>query len=160
MSDLDRRNFLGGGMALAAAAGVGVAKTAAGDGTGLAFGNRAHFFAPRDVKEKLIWCFRDVIGCGTPMILEAPGVAEPIVAFRFPGGGSLSVEFTDDALDEQCARKGAWLEIWSSDPDALKQKILKAGLPQVNYAATKTFYFAAPGGQVFGITSGRNPTTE
>ncbi len=47
---------------------------------------------------------------------------EPILAFRFPGGGSLSVESTDDALDEAHGRR-----------------------------ATDTFYVAIPGGQVLGV---------
>jgi hypothetical protein len=130
----------------------------ADDGPGLSFNNRVHIFALPKVKEKLIWCFRDVLGSEAPVSLHAPGLAEPILAFRFPGGGSLSVEFTDDALDEQQARRGAWLEIRCSDPAAIKRKILDAGLSQVVYPATNTFYFAAPGGQVFGVVSGRNPS--
>jgi hypothetical protein len=93
------------------------------------------------------------------MSLNAPGLAEPILAFRFPGGGSFSVEFTEDALDEQRVRRGAWLEIWSDDPAALKRKILDAGLPQVTHPATNTFYFAVPGGQVLGVVPGRNPSS-
>ena len=151
MSKFHRRTFLGGGLAIASAA-------YADDGPGLAFGNRAHIFASPKVKEKLIWCFRDVLGCGAPMSLNAPGLAEPILAFRFAGGGSLSVEFTEDALDEKSARRAAWLEIWSNDPASLKRKILDAGLPQVIYPATNTFYFTLPGGQILGVVSGRNPS--
>ena len=158
MSRVDRRNFIG--LVIASSAGTSPAslKLLAEDRPGLAFSNRAHIFALPKVKEKLLWCFRDVLGCGTPASLNAPGLAEPILAFRFPGGGSFSVEFTETALDEQHARRGAWLEIWSDDPEALKRKILDAGLPQVSYPATNTFYFAAPGGQVLGIVSGRNPS--
>jgi hypothetical protein len=76
---------------------------------------------------------------------------EPILAFRFPGGGSLSVEFTEDALDEPQARHGAWLEVSVDDPAALKQRVLEAGLPQVKYGPTGRFYFVVPGGQVVGI---------
>ncbi len=63
------------------------------------------------------------------------------------------MEFNEDALDEQQARRGAWLEVRVDDPSALKQKILDAGLPQVEYIATNTFYFVVPGGQVLGIVS-------
>ena len=159
MSKTNRRTFLGRGIGMATTAvSFGTTTADADDAPGLAFSNRAHIFASPKVKEKLIWCFRDVLGCGAPMSLNAPGLKEPILAFRFLGGGSFSIEFTDDALDEQGARRSAWLEIWSDDPGALKRKILAAGLPQVTYPATNTFYFAAPGGQVFGVVSGRNPS--
>ncbi len=83
--------------------------------------------------------------------MAAPGKGEPILAFRFPNGGSVSVEFTEEALDEQVVRRGAWLEIKADNPADLKRRILAADLPQVQYWATKNFYFVAPGGQVFGI---------
>jgi hypothetical protein len=159
MSSVNRRKFLARGIAMATtAASLGALRAASDDGPGLAFGNRAHIFVSPQVKEKLIWCFSDILGCGQPISLNAPGLAQPILAFRFPGGGSFSVEFAEDALDEQRARRGAWLEIWSNDPAALKRKILDAGLQQVTYPATNTFYFAAPGGQVLGVVSGRNPS--
>lgn len=159
MNNVNRRSFLGRGIAITtAAASLGALKAIPDDGPGLAFGNRAHIFVSPKVKDKLIWCFSEILGCGQSVSLNAPGLAEPILAFRFPGGGSFSVEFTEDALDEQRARRGAWLEIWSSDPAALKRSILDAGLPQVTYPATNTFYFAAPGGQVLGVVSGRNPS--
>lgn len=154
MSDTNRRNFLGYNAAAAAAA---VALPASPDESAptLAFSDRAHIFARPHVKEKLTWCFSTVLGCGAPATLNAPGLSEPILAFRFPSGGSLSVEFTEDALDEQNARRGAWLEIRSNDPAALKKNILEAGLSQVHYPATNTFYFIVPGGQVLGIVSAR-----
>jgi len=158
MSNVNRRSFLRRGITVtAAAASLGALKAVPEDGPALAFSNRAHIFASPKVKEKLIWCFSDVLGCGLPMSLKPPGL-EPMLAFRFPGGGSLSVEFTEDALAEQRARRGAWLEIWSNDPAVLQQKILDAGLPQVTHPATNTFYFVAPGGQVLGVVSGRNPS--
>jgi hypothetical protein len=159
MSKANRRSFLGRSVAVTAAATtVAVPSAAEEDGPGLAFSNRAHIFARPKVKERLTWCFSTVLGCGAPVTLNAPGLSEPILAFRFPNGGSLSVEFTEDALDEQKLRWGAWLEIWSNDPAALKKKILESGLSQVRYPATNTFYFVAPGGQVLGIVSARNPS--
>src|SRR5580698_1093728 len=104
MNDTHRRTFL------AAAAFAAVPARAE---AGLAFSNRAHIFARPGVKERLTWCFATVLGCGAPMSLHAPGLAEPILAWKFPGGGALSVEFTDDALEEQQVQRGAWLEIWS-----------------------------------------------
>src|SRR5439155_15977693 len=93
--------------------------------------------------------FSEILGCE---IAPIPGpVTLPIVVFVFPGGASLSVEFTDDALDERQARRGAYLELKSDDPQALKRRILAEGLPEVHYFGSGYFYFAAPGGQVMRI---------
>ena len=149
----DRRAFL----SRAAAAAAVLASTpelSLADGANRmnALTNRAHILARPGVKEKLTWCFSTVLGCGAPVSLAAPGKPEPILAFRFPTGGSVSVEFTEEALDEMQARRGAWLEVKSDDPEALKKRILEAGLPELHYWATKNFYFEAPGGQVFGVS--------
>jgi hypothetical protein len=130
---------------------------AAPSAPGLAGSNRTHLFVKPAFKEKFVWYFSTLLGCGTAMSLKAPGLAEPILAWRFPGGGALSVEFTDAALDEEQAGRGAWLELWAAEPEALKKTILEAGLKQVRYPATNTFYFAAPGGQIFGIVAASNP---
>lgn len=153
MSKTNRRSFLVSGVAAAAV----VIPAVADEAVTLAFGNRAHIFARPNFKEKLMWCFSTVLGCGAPVSLNAPGLSEPILAFGFPNGGSLSVEFTEDALDEHQLQRGAWLEVWSNDPAALRKKVLEAGLSQVHYPATNTFYFAAPGGQILGIVSARKP---
>jgi len=79
-----------------------------------------------------------------------------MLAFRFPDNSSYSLEFTEDALDEQQARRGAWLEVKTGDPGALKKKVLEEGLSQVEYL-TGSFYFQAPGGQVWGIYPIREP---
>ena len=147
---VNRRAFLGSAAA--------TATSARGAESGLAFSNRTHIFAHPSVKEKLTWCFTTVLGCGMPVSLNAPGLSEPILAWKFPGGGSLSVEFTEDALDEPQARRGTWLEIWSGDPATLRKTILDAGLTQVHYGPTNTFYFVVPGGQVLGVVSGENPS--
>jgi hypothetical protein len=124
----------------------------------IAVSNRVHLFAPRGLKAELTRCFTTVLGCEPPVTLDAPGLSEPILAFRFPGGGSVSIELTDDALDQQQARRGAWLELKADDPAALQQKVLAAGFGRVDYPATTTFYFEAPGGQVFGIIPARGVT--
>jgi len=154
MSNTNRRVFLGSGIA-AAAAGELVAQE---NVPGSALSDRAHFLARPETKEKLVWCFGTVLGCGAAVSLNAPGLAEPMMAFKFPGGGSVSIEFTKDALDDREARRGAWLEIKSGDPEALKKKIVDAGFERIHHPATNTFYFAAPGGQVFGIVAARNPS--
>jgi hypothetical protein len=145
--ELDRRAWLGGAALFATATTAGRAKAEAQ----LAMTNRGHFLARPEYREALVRCFTQVLGCGAPMTLPAKAGLGPVVAFRFPGGGAVSVEFTDRALPEPDARRGAWLELKPADPDALEAAVKAAGLPQVAYAATTTFYFAVPGGQVFGI---------
>src|SRR5258708_22412347 len=99
MKGTNRRNFLACGAA--AVAGLPAAPE---EGTAiLAFSDRAHLIALPVVKEKPTWCFATVLGCGAPASLNAPGLAEPILALRFTGGGSLSVEFTSDG---RCERSG------------------------------------------------------
>jgi hypothetical protein len=64
------------------------------------------------------------------------GSPEPIYAFAFANGASLSVEFTDDAV-------------------GLQQKVQAFGLKRVVHPHTPFFYIQAPGGQVFRIVSSK-----
>jgi len=143
--EINRRGCLGLALALSACSQARAAQAP------VALGDRAHFLAQPRYREALTACFSHVLGCGAPMVLPTHDPAGPIVAFRFPGGGAISVQFTPEALDEAQARRGAWLELRCEDPAALEVAVLAAGLPVIHYAATTTFYFAAPGGQVFGI---------
>lgn len=115
----------------------------------IALSNRVHLFARPDSKEPLIDFFTTILGCEVLGSVDAPGLLMPIIAFGFPNGASLTVEFTEDALDEQHARRGAWLELMTDDPSALTQKILQAGLPRLEHLSNDYFYFQAPGGQVW-----------
>jgi hypothetical protein len=124
----------------------------------ISLGSRAHIFAPPHLRAELIWCFGTVLGCGEPASIPLPGVAEPVLGFRFPNGGSLSIEFTDDAPDSQPPHGGAWLELQTDDSAALRDKVLAAGLPQITHAG-HDFYFAAPGGQVFSVEATSPRTT-
>jgi hypothetical protein len=49
--------------------------------------NRVHIFARPQFRDDLIWCFRTVLGCGDPVSIRLPGVAEPVLGFRFPTAG-------------------------------------------------------------------------
>ena len=94
--------------------------------------------------------FRDRPGCGPVATVEYPGIAEPMLVVRFPDGGSLSIEFTDQAPDDDQPRLGAWLELRAKDPAVLMRAVLNAGLPEVEHPG-HPYYFMAPGGQVFTI---------
>ena len=115
-----------------------------------ALGNNVHIFARPHRRQELIWCFETVLGCGPVAAVEHPGMAEPMLLVRFPGGGHLSVEFTDDAPDDETPRLGAWLELRAENPQALMQAALNGGLTQVKHPG-HPYYFMAPGGQVFTI---------
>ena len=117
----------------------------------IALSNSVHIYARPESRERLAWCFTTLLGCEAVISSDAPGLLVPILAFRFPGGGALSVEFSEDALGEQQARRGAWLEIRADDAAALQRRVLEAGLPLLKHPANDHFYFAAPGGQVFRI---------
>ena len=119
----------------------------------IALNNRVHIFASPDVKEKLIEFFTDILGCGPAISLDAPGLATPVLAFTFSNGASLSVEFTEDALNKKQAERGAYFELIVDDAPSLKEKILQAGLSRMEYMGNDFFYFQAPGGQVMRILS-------
>src|SRR5690348_1073069 len=99
----------------------------------IAQSNRVHTFARPDSREKLIEFFTDILGCQV--------VPAPVLVFAFSNGASLSVKFTEDALDEQQARRGAWLELKNDDAAGLKEKVLAAGLPKVEFTGNNYFYF-------------------
>src|SRR5262245_45106957 len=99
--------------------------------------------------------FSTIFGCEalerpSPSVTrDSVGRSTPVYAFWFPDGGAFSVEFTEDALDAARARRGAYLELQSDDVSELKEKILAAGIPQVEPFDSPYFYFQAPGGQVW-----------
>ena len=122
-----------------------------------ALGNSVHIYARTESREQLVRCFTDILGGEAVASADAPGLPAPILAFRFPGGGALSVEFVADALDERQARRGAWLEVRVADPAAVQRKVLAAGLPRLTHPGNDHFYFAAPGGQVLRVVRAPRP---
>jgi len=120
----------------------------------MALGSNVHIFARSHRRQELTWCFETVLGCGPVRTIEHPGMEQPMLLVSFPGGGHLSVEFTDEAPDDDQPRLGAWLELRADDPAAVLRAALEAGLRQVQHPG-HPYYFMAPGGQVFTIA----PTT-
>jgi hypothetical protein len=94
--------------------------------------------------------FETVLACGPVATVDHPGFPESMLVVSFPGGGHLSIEFTDDAPDDDQPRLGAWLELRADDPAALLATVLDAGLLEVKHPG-HPHYFMAPGGQVFTI---------
>ncbi len=116
----------------------------------IALGNNVHVFARPHRRQGLTWLFESVLECGPVATIELPGMVESLLLVRFPGGGNLSVEFVEDAPDDDRPRLGAWLELRVEDPPALMRAVLEAGLTEVTHPG-HSYYFMAPGGQVFTI---------
>jgi len=119
----------------------------------IAFSNRAHLAVRPDVRDELTRCLTHVFGCADPSSLKTPGLSEPILAFRFPGGGSMSFEFRSDALTESEVMRGAWMEVKTDELNRLRAAITGAGMKRVHHPASDTFYCVLPGGQVLGIVA-------
>ena len=121
-----------------------------------ALSNSIHIYARPDTKEKLLEFFTSILGLearsAPPYVVGSP---EPMCAFAFSNGASLSVEFTEDALDDQQAQRGAWLELRTDDAVGLQQKLQAFGLKRVVHPYTPFFYIQAPGGQVFRIVESK-----
>ena len=121
----------------------------------IALSNSIHLYARTDTKEQLLEFFTSILGLEAVESSDAVGSPQPIYAFKFANGASLSVEFSEDALVDLQAQRGAWLELRTDDAVGLQQKVLAAGLPRVVHPFTPFFYIQAPGGQVFRIVSSK-----
>ena len=115
----------------------------------IALGSNVHIFARPHRRGELAQCFETVLGSRVRAV-EFPGIEQPMLVVSFPGGGHLSIEFTDDAPDDEQPRLGAWLELRADDPAAVLQVALRAGLTEVKHPG-HPYYFMIPGGQVFTI---------
>ena len=121
----------------------------------IALSNSIHLYARPDTKEQFLEFVTSMLGLEAIESSDAVGSPEPIYAFAFANGASLSVEFTDDALSDQQAQRGAWLELRTDDALGLQQKVQAFGLKRVVHLYTPFFYIQAPGGQVYRIVSSK-----
>jgi hypothetical protein len=108
--------------------------------------SRVHFFARPAAQERLTAILTAFFGCAV-----VPLPMPSMLAYRFPDGSSVSVEFTPNALDEAQARWGAWIEVTTDDLASVRQAALEASLPTLSYGGDEHFYIQSPGGQVWGI---------
>jgi hypothetical protein len=72
----------------------------------MALGNNAHLFAHPSRRQDLVWCFETALGCGPVRTVEHPAMQESMLVVDFPGGGHLSIEFLEDAPDDDRPRLG------------------------------------------------------
>jgi hypothetical protein len=116
--------------------------------------NTAHLYARPAEKERLLRFFTEVLALTarevTVAYVKAP---EPMYAVTFSNGASLSIEFTDEALSDQDAKRGAWLELTVTDRDAVEASAREFGASRIVHPATPFFYLQAPGGRVFRIVA-------
>ena len=113
-------------------------------------GNNAHLFAKPGRRDQLRWLFESVLECGPVATVDHPGMEAPMLVVRFPGGGALSIELTEQADDSEEPRLAAWLELRADDPSGLMRRVVDAGVREVKHPG-HPHYFMAPGGQVFTI---------
>lgn len=117
-----------------------------------AIGNNVHLFARPHRRAELRRCFEDLLQCGVRTVAH-PAMPEPMLLVDFPDGGHLSIEFREDAPDEEEGpRRGAWLELRVDDPGATMASLLAGGLTEVSHPG-HPHYFMAPGGQVFTVVA-------
>lgn len=124
--------------------------------TGL--GNRVHIFANPETRDQVTSFFTTILGCEEAGDTDPVHLPPEIQLFRFPDGSAISVEYAEVALTMRDARRGAYLEVRTDDPVALRQQVTDAGLSQVHYPGTGFFYFQAPGGQVWRIAPDPAPS--
>ncbi len=118
----------------------------------IALSNTVHLYARPNTREPLLAFFTEVLGLQVHEVAKAYlHSPEPMYAVTFSNGASLSVEFTEDALSDEQAERGAWLELRTEDAASLQRKVQEAGLKRVVHPKTPFFYIQAPGGQVFRI---------
>jgi hypothetical protein len=115
----------------------------------IALGSNVHIFVRPHRRRELAQCLETVLGSPVRTV-ELPGIDQPVLVVSLPGGGHLSIEFTDEAPDDEQPRLGAWLELRADDPAAVLQAALEAGLTEVKHPG-HPYYFMIPGGQVFTI---------
>src|SRR5258707_5232672 len=89
--------------------------------TMIALSNSIHIYARPDTKEQLLAFFTSMLGLQAVESADAVGSPEPIYAFAFSNGASLSVEVTQDSLSDQQAKRGTWIESWTAESVELHQ---------------------------------------
>lgn len=109
-------------------------------------GNHMKMNVSSRLRAKTQTFYEDVLGC-KPMTSPMPDLD----LFEFDGGFVLGVFFVDESetLSDEDQRKATWLEIKTKNVDALKRRLQKFGVTELDYVDKSRYYFQAPGGQVF-----------
>jgi hypothetical protein len=118
-------------------------------------GARVHLFVRPESHERFVTLFRDVLDCSVAELDF--GMDPPILLIRFGDGSSFSVETsalahaepTDEALTDETAFRGAWIEFRTGDVAGYTRRLAEAGVPKFRHPGSSHACFSAPGGQVF-----------
>jgi hypothetical protein len=112
-------------------------------------GNHLKMHLPKAERERARRFYQEVLEC-RPM--EAPPYPD-LDLYEFDDGTVVGLFFLDDAtvLSGQDSEKATWLEIKTSDPEKLQQKLHEFGVKRIDFPDPSRFYFQAPGGQVFRV---------
>lgn len=111
--------------------------------TNISLGEHSKLTANPAERDRVRKFYTQVLGC------PATKNSEQIDIFRIGSDFSLGVVYDDSALSEADGLKSIWLELRTSEPEALKARILEFGIQEVPFWDKEHFYFQAPGGQVF-----------
>lgn len=125
------------------------------DGGIAGLGARVHIFVQPEAREAFTSLFRDVLGCDVSGLDF--GLEHPILLVRFSDGSGFSVEFTElapvefggDALDDEHAFRGGWIEFRTANVARHQEALRRAGIREFRHKGSNHPYFSAPGGQVF-----------
>lgn len=111
------------------------------------FGEHSKLTAPPSEQGAVRKFFRDVLGA------RQTRETERLDVFQLGPHFYLGVVYDNDAPAADAQLKSIWLELRTSDPVAMKTKILAGGGRAIEFWDKKHFYFQAPGGQVFRLIS-------
>jgi hypothetical protein len=109
----------------------------------IALSNSVHLYVRPEARDRLLELFGGVLGLQVVKVTKAYVKSpEPMYAVRFPNGASISVESTANALSEEQAARGAWLELRSDDADGVQRK--SAGVwPHADHASVHAILLRA-----------------
>jgi hypothetical protein len=115
----------------------------------IVIGNHLKMHLPHHLRERASEFYTEILGCRKLADQPYPNLD----LFEFKDGVVLGLFFYDEAetLSEKDQLKAAWMEIKTDGPEALKQRLIDFGVPEVEFEDKSRFYFQAPGGQVFRV---------
>jgi len=111
--------------------------------TTVSLGEHSKLTASPSERDRIRKFYREVLGCTVTRESEKSDI------FRIGAGLYLGVVYDSSALTAPEAQKSIWLELKTSHPEELRQKILSFGITGIEFWDKEHFYFQAPGGQVF-----------
>jgi catechol 2,3-dioxygenase-like lactoylglutathione lyase family enzyme len=113
----------------------------------VSFGNHAKVTAPMPLRDKIRSFYQEVLGC------KLVAAQDALDAMQFTNDFVIGIAYEADHLEEEHFLMAMWLELKTPDPDELKKKLQAFGVKEIEYKDKNHFYFHAPGGQVYRVSS-------